>query len=412
MPLTINEDAFESCHENFLEFMKQNANGEPFTNFQHPFLVKDEIAYKWTAYNNGSIALHLDDWKKWKPGDGRTIQAVKNACLLPGVGANWLERRFGPKGNSDAPLYRVEGAREIQDLEEQLHTLMIGGADTPDALAPRFDAFADYLRNNHLSCKWPFVSHLAFLLRPTSYFPVKPARFNKLLAYYGLQDKVAGYVDWSRYSVLMQLADWLRERLSGYGTADIIEIHSYMWVVAYLGPATSKKRKRRPTRDFETELGLRLKRATERERRGLMGERFVFEHEVEQLIQLGKTKLAGQVEMVSVNCSEVGFDILSYDADGKEIHIEVKTTIGNQTSDSGFWLSESERARSQNDPSWRLYRVWSIDDNPHHCNLGNVVKKLPSDWQVDPCGWFVSHGHSNKAPKHIDPFWDKNLPEY
>ena len=87
MPLSINEDAFESCHENFLEFMKQNANGEPFTNFQHPFLVKDEIAYKWTAYNNGSIALRLDDWKKWIPGDGRTLQAVKNACLLPGVGA-------------------------------------------------------------------------------------------------------------------------------------------------------------------------------------------------------------------------------------------------------------------------------------------------------------------------------------
>ena len=134
----------------------------------------------------------------------------------------------------------------------------------------------------------------------------------------------------------MQLADWLRERLSGYGMADVVEIHSYMWVVAYLGPATTKKRKRRSTRDFPTELELRQKRAMERERRGLMGERHVFNHEVDRLNNLGKTKLANQVEMVSFSCTEGGFDIRSYDDEDKEIHIEVKTTISNETNDRGF----------------------------------------------------------------------------
>jgi len=85
----------------------------------------------------------------------------------------------------------------------------------------------------------------------------------------------------------MQLADWLRERLSRYGTADIVEIHSYMWVVAYLGPATTKKRRHRSTRGFEAELVLRQKRAMERERRGLMGERHVFDHEINRLNRLG-----------------------------------------------------------------------------------------------------------------------------
>jgi hypothetical protein len=184
-----------------------------------------------------------------------------------------------------------------------------------------------------------------------------------------------------------------------------------MWVVAYLGLAATKKRRRRSARDFATELELRQKRAMERERRGFMGERHVFDHEVDRLTRLGKAKLATQVEMVSFNCSEGGFDIRSYDDNDEEIHIEVKTTISNQTNDAGFWLSETERAKAKDDPRWRLYRVWSIDDNPHHCNLGNIVKKLPADWQMDPCGWFVSHGDSNKASKHIDPFWDKNLPE-
>lgn len=406
MPLAINAAAFESCHENFLDFMQQNANGEPFTNFQHPFLVDDEVSYKWTAYRNGRDALSLNKWHQWKAGDGRTIQAVKNACLLPGVGANWLEHRFGAKGNSDAPLYRVEGFSQVRELEEQLHTLMIGGSDTPDAFSRRFDMFADYLRNRHLSCKWPFVSHLAFLLRPTTYFPVKPDRFNNLLGYYGLQDKIAGRVDWNRYSILMELADWLRERLSGYGTADIIEIHSYMWVVAYLGPGTAKKRKRRSTRDFDTELALRQKRAMERERRGLMGERHVFDREVDRLNQLGKTKLAGQVEMVSFGCSEGGFDIRSYDDHGREIHIEVKTTIASEANDRGFWLSENERATAEEDERWRLYRVWSIDDKPHHRDLGNVVTNLPVNWSMEVCGWFVSRGGYSKASDSTIEFDD------
>jgi hypothetical protein len=283
---------------------------------------------------------------------------------------------------------------------------MLGGGDTPNEFGPRFDAFADYLRDNHLSCKWPFVSHLAFLLRPSTYFPVKPTPFNDLLEYYGLEDKVAGHVDWNRYLLLMELADWLRERLSGYGTADIVEIHSYMWVVAYLGPANTKKRKRRSTRAFDTELGLRQKRAMERERRGLAGERHVFESEVERLNKLSKTKLANQVEMVSFNCSEGGFDIRSYDDDGKEIHIEVKTTIASEANDAGFWLSEGERAKAKDDPSWRLYRVWAIDDKPSHRDLGNVVTNLPINWSMDACGWFVSL-HGVKRYHTIDPFLDR-----
>ncbi|HBB88971.1 MAG TPA: hypothetical protein DC047_15300 [Blastocatellia bacterium] len=397
MPLAINEAAFESCHQAFLAYVQEKAGGEPFTNFQHPFLVDDEISYKWAAYRSGRDALALAKWNNWKPGDGRIIEAVKAACA-PSIGANWLTRRFGAEqGNSDAPLYLVKGRDQIRGLEEQLQILMLGGKDTPDAFGLRFDRFADYLRAKHLHCKWPFPSHLAFLLRPTTYFPVKPTPFQDLLGFYGLPDKVAGHVDWRRYSLLMELADWLRERLSSYGSANTVEIHSYMWVVAYLGPATIKTRKRHTSRDFDTELSLRQKRAMERERRGLMGERFVYEKEVDRLNRQGKTKLSGQVELVSFDCSVGGFDIKSYDDNGKEIHIEVKTTITSEAGDPGFWLSESERITAKKDPCWRLYRVWSIDDKPYHRDLGNVVRALPLNLQMEPSGWFVSRGDATEA---------------
>lgn len=285
---------------------------------------------------------------------------------------------------------------------------MIGGSETPDAFGPRFDAFANYLRKNHLGCKWPFVSHLAFLLRPSTYFPVKPMPFDKLFAHYGLQDRVGGKIDWSHYQLLMELAEWLKERLSGYGTADTVEIHSYMWVVAYLGPATTKKRKRRSTRDFDTELGLRQKRAMERERRGLMGERFVYEQEIDRLNRHGKRNLARRVQLVSFDRSEGGFDIRSYNDKGQEVHIEVKTTIASEDTDQGFWLSEGERIAAKEDPRWRLYRVWAIDDKPHYRDLGNVITAPPLNWHLAPWGWFVSRGNRTN-PSDLEIEFDSQL---
>ena len=117
MPLAIDEAAFESCHENFLDYMREKANGEAFTNFQHPFLVKDEISYKWAAYRNGLDALSLDNWKKWKPGDGRIIQAVKRA-LRPSI-QDCRSRRVEPLFNSDGASRLVE--REAVRLRHRGH---------------------------------------------------------------------------------------------------------------------------------------------------------------------------------------------------------------------------------------------------------------------------------------------------
>jgi hypothetical protein len=105
----------------------------------------------------------------------------------------------------------------------------------------------------------------------------------------------------------------------------------------------------------------------------LAGERFVFEQEVERLNRIGKRKLAQQVELVSCSFGERGFDIKSYDDDETEIHIEVKSTSAMEGNDRGFWLSESERVTAEEDPRWRLYRVWAIDDRPHYRDLGNVI---------------------------------------
>lgn len=58
-----------------------------------------------------------------------------------------------------------------------------------------------------------------------------------------------------------------------------------------------------------------------------------------------------------------GYDIRSFDPDGAERFIEVKTTRGGPRTD--FFLSRNERAFSQKEPErFRLYRLYDFGSAP------------------------------------------------
>ena len=233
MSIHIDDEKFEIAHNLFKESVLKHSKGVPFENFQHPFLVKDEIEYKWKGYREGRKALCLDNWRQWLPEQGKIIEATKNACNRS---VNLLEHKYGFLNSPEAALYKVNEPAQIEGLEKQLFDFFIGGASIPSELGHRFDALADYLRINKLGCPWPFLAYLAFLLDPLSYFPVRPAAFDNLLKFYGVEKSISGYVSWERYSLLLELSEGLKSKLAAYGNygePNAIEIHSYMWVVSY-----------------------------------------------------------------------------------------------------------------------------------------------------------------------------------
>lgn len=92
---------------------------------------------------------------------------------------------------------------------------------------------------------------------------------------------------------------------------------------------------------------------------GDFGELFVLEYEKAKLKSYGlKNK---NVQRVSTIYGDgLGYDILSYDKDGKELYIEVKTTCGKI--DSEFYVSANELHRSIIDSEkFLLYRVYEFD---------------------------------------------------
>ena len=97
---------------------------------------------------------------------------------------------------------------------------------------------------------------------------------------------------------------------------------------------------------------------------GLAGEQFVLEVEHRRLWTAGARDLADRIEHVSVaNGDGAGYDVLSYDANGRERLIEVKTTrFGALTP---FFATRNEVAVSEAEAArYHVYRVFKFDQAP------------------------------------------------
>lgn len=97
---------------------------------------------------------------------------------------------------------------------------------------------------------------------------------------------------------------------------------------------------------------------------GDAGEEFVRRYETARLIAARREQLASKVERVSVTRGDgEGFDILSYEEDGRERLIEVKAT--KYGAETPFFVTPNERDTSEIfRDRYYLYRVFEIERQP------------------------------------------------
>lgn len=116
---------------------------------------------------------------------------------------------------------------------------------------------------------------------------------------------------------------------------------------------------------------------------GRAGEEFVVHYERWRLISNGHERLANKVEHVAQTQGDgLGFDVLSFDTNGKERMIEVKTTsFGKETP---FFITWNEVALSRSETDhFHLYRLFDFRKEPHlfsfrgpvdrHCHLDPIT---------------------------------------
>ncbi|WBL79122.1 DUF3883 domain-containing protein [Bradyrhizobium xenonodulans] len=109
---------------------------------------------------------------------------------------------------------------------------------------------------------------------------------------------------------------------------------------------------------------------------GRDGEELVFHHERQRLTQLERPDLARKIRWISEELGDgAGYDILSFDAQGRERLLEVKTTVGADV--TPFYITRNELSLASERPdAFRLCRVFDFSAHPRMFELTPPLEKL------------------------------------
>jgi hypothetical protein len=106
---------------------------------------------------------------------------------------------------------------------------------------------------------------------------------------------------------------------------------------------------------------------------GLAGEMLILDYERARLIHAGKESLAAKVEHTSqVRGDQEGYDILSFEQNGAERLIEVKTT--KYVGETPFFITRNELSVSRNhSDQYHLYRLFTFREAPRLFTIPGAI---------------------------------------
>lgn len=119
---------------------------------------------------------------------------------------------------------------------------------------------------------------------------------------------------------------------------------------------------------------------------GKEGELLVFEHEILRLEASKRLDLAKKVEWTSQERGDgAGFDIASFETDGRPRLIEVKTTNGAAT--TPFYMSDNELSFSEEKPeAFTLMRLYNFAEQPMAFEirppLSAILRLMPTNYRA------------------------------
>ena len=158
--------------------------------------------------------------------------------------------------------------------------------------------------------------------------------------------------------------NWLRPKSAGVALDRVAEVAPALWI----GPPPSLRNEPPPVDPaFIAAIGRKYDVA-ERDARnralGKAGEERVLQHEQASLRVAGREDLADKVRWTAVQDGDgFGYDIASFEPDGRARLIEVKTTNGWER--TPFHISRNELAvAEERRDDWHLIRLWNFAREP------------------------------------------------
>ena len=195
---------------------------------------------------------------------------------------------------------------------------------------------------------------------------------------------------YEKFGIPSRPKDNILEELRDYAPINFFDINEVKynfinWRLiesATISNHASKNTKKRKI-DFERENKINCKI-------GEHGERIVLRAEKDKLISLNRKDLADKIERKSEESDSFGYDILSFDQNGKEILIEVKSTRHKANSNTvQFLISSNEYQKAVSNSNYYIYIVFEVNTKypkilkiENLINLGDKISIEPANYRI------------------------------
>tara|TARA_B100002052_G_C15817607_1_gene568987 strand:- start:51 stop:1271 length:1221 start_codon:yes stop_codon:yes gene_type:complete len=122
---------------------------------------------------------------------------------------------------------------------------------------------------------------------------------------------------------------------------------------------TERKKKNKEKKISIVKKSKQKRRTQESKKIGEAGEKYVYEYEYNKLVKANRIDLAKKIDKHCERYDYPGWDITSYDLNGKEIYIEIKSTKGEVINDLDITDNEWEAAKTRGS-NYHIYLVNNV----------------------------------------------------
>jgi len=394
---------FGEVFNQFPDFILDESNGQSFLGFSDGYLHERE-AYKDELREESLAILKTSEWDPDKIGNGDILRRIIQTFELENNNLVGTRRKFGPDSVPHRKMIQaLDDGNNLASIEEAIYNLF----KSNEKLENIFNQLVDLIGK-----QYSVIAFLFYLKNNREYLPISTTNFEYAFKTLGCQLILSRNCSWDNYKSYLQVISQVKDALESSMNQNInlIDAHSFCWLIGYkdryqnwlkekalpeiqtvfdafeISPINNSSSQKRSTpNDTNRDGSVDWDKENKRKRiKGRRAEELVMDFERQRLSEAGEEDLATKVEDYSTKYSK-GFDILSWNADGTERNIEVKSSSSN-----GFILTRNELNKSETNPNYWIYIVNEKKNEIQIKQIKTPSLKDESRFRLEPKDYYVS----------------------
>ncbi len=400
--IEISKNTFEIVFSAFNKLWVEKVDESKIDFKSHPIVVKHEN-YKYEIIEDAKSQLLLKTWREGDIGSGTILKNVKNAINV--------------KSNNLIDWRKKDDFKKLKaNRENEKFLYDFFKSKIKDKIA--FDNFVE------IGFSYQLIAYLFFIKNRDKYMPISQEKFDEIFNSINIDFKTSHNCSWENYEKFNEIIKLFRKELSQrFKNVSLLDAHSFLWIYGFQLDELKEKIKQekskqnignqatgelnetlKPKPELETykpKKVLDLDNFTEISNEidyienhrklmeiGNLAEKIVLENEIE-FLKREDSELAEKVRLVS-NKPKLGFDVLSFEADGKQKQIEVKAISVNQNSKS-FIITCNELLKSKIYSNYYVYCVIGINsENPQILRIKNPDFENDDNFLIEPLTYKIT----------------------